>query len=198
MFELSVEKEVLYGLKNFGFDEAASRERCLWALERVGLAEDFLTRDPGSLSFGERRKVALASVIALKPAYLILDEPLAGLDWSGRRSLVGVINRLRDEGLTAMILTHEADLLAETGDTVSVIAEAMLRGPVPVGDFLSSSKAGDRRMWPDHVAILEELRKRGIEIPASPRGVDSVCGALLGALGLGRGRETGRGHEIEG
>jgi energy-coupling factor transport system ATP-binding protein len=183
MFEVSVAKEMLYGLHNFGFDDAAAVKRCLWALERVGLADDFLERDPAGLSFGERRKVALASVIALKPGYLILDEPLAGLDWSGRKSLVAVIESLKEEGLTAMILTHEADLLAETGDTVSVIDDGVLSRPVPVGAFLRSAREGDRRMWPDHVAVLAELKKRGIRVPDPPRGVDKVCAALLTAIG---------------
>lgn len=184
IFEVSVAKEIIYGLSNFGFTEAASIKRCLWALERVGLSDDFLERDPGSLSFGERRKVALASVIALKPGYLILDEPMAGLDWSGRKSLVAVINGLRGEGLTTIILTHESDLLAVTGDTVSVIADATLSQPAPVADFLTSSGAADRLMWPDHTAVLEEVRKRGIEVNLSPRGVEEVCAALLVSLGL--------------
>jgi energy-coupling factor transport system ATP-binding protein len=186
MFEVSVAREMLYGLHNFGFDDEAAVKLCLWALERVGLTDDFLERDPAGLSFGERRKVALASVIALKPGYLILDEPLAGLDWTGRQSLVAVIESLRDEGLTAMILTHEADLLAQTGDTVSVINDGVLSGPVQVSAFLRSAREGDRRMWPDHVAILAELAKRGIEVPAPPRDVEGVCSAALEALGLAR------------
>jgi energy-coupling factor transporter ATP-binding protein EcfA2 len=183
MFEVSVAKEMLYGLHNFGFDDAAAVKRCLWALERVGLADDFLERDPADLSFGERRKVALASVIALKPRYLILDEPLAGLDWSGRQSLIAVIESLKTEGLTALILTHEADLLAETGDTVSVIDDGVLSRPAPVDAFLRSANEGDRRMWPDHAAVLSELAKLGFRVPASPRGVDEVRAALLEVLG---------------
>ena len=97
--------------------------------------------------------------------------------------MVAVIDSLKDEGLTAMILTHEADLLAGTGDTVSVIADATLSGPAPVAGFLGSLRPGDRRMWPDHVAVLAELGERGIQVPDFPRDIDGVCGALLKAIG---------------
>ncbi len=184
IFEVSVEKEILYGLRNLGLGEILSRQRCLEALELVGLSDDLLHRDPASLSFGERRKVALASVIALKPRYLILDEPLAGLDWKGRKSLVKAINGLRGEGLAIMILTHEADLLAETGDTVSVIAGARLSGPAPVSDFLASVKVRDREMLPDHLLVLLKLADRGIKTGGRPRTVGEVCAAVAGALGF--------------
>ncbi len=185
IFEENVGKEIVYGLGNFGLDDKASIERCLWALERVDLNEGLLSRDPASLSFGERRKVALASVIAIKPRYLILDEPLAGLDWSGRQSLVASIERLKDEGLTTMILTHEADLISEIGDTVSVISEAALSGPMQVEAFLSSAEPGCRQMWPDHAAFVEELKARNIEIPGRPRSIAAIRAAALKALGYG-------------
>jgi energy-coupling factor transport system ATP-binding protein len=191
MFEVSVAREMLYGLHNFGLDDEAAVKRCLWALERVGLADDFLERDPASLSFGERRKVALASVIALKPGYLILDEPLAGLDWSGRRSLVAVIESLKAEGLTTLILTHESDLLAETGDTVSVITEGILSGPAPVDAFLRSDRPGNRLMWPECTALLDGLRSRGIEVQGCPRSVDGIRTEVFKALNLDTGSRSG-------
>lgn len=191
IFEESVGKEIVYGLGNFGLDQTASIRRCLWALEMVGLDDDLLDRAPGSLSFGERRKVALASVIAIKPRYLILDEPLAGLDWSGRRSLVAAINDLKEEGLTTIILTHEADLLADTGDTVSVISETALTGPVSVEAFLSSSALESRHMWPDHVALVGELGSRGIEVQGSLRSVGEILREVLKALGLDASSSSG-------
>jgi energy-coupling factor transporter ATP-binding protein EcfA2 len=138
MFESTAEKEIDYGLKNFGFPAAEIAERRRWAAERVGLPAALLPRDPTCLSFGERRRVALASVIALKPTYLILDEPLAGLDWRGRASLVETLRGLRGEGLTTLVLTHESDLVGEIGDAVTVVADGGVSGPMPPEAFLAS------------------------------------------------------------
>jgi energy-coupling factor transport system ATP-binding protein len=116
IFESVVEREIEYGLRNFGFSREEASARRDWAADCVGLSRRLLSKDPAEISFGERRKTALASAIALKPAYLILDEPLAGLDWQGRTSLVATLLRLKGEGLTTLVLTHEADLIAELGD----------------------------------------------------------------------------------
>lgn len=138
MFESTAEKEIDYGLKNFGFQAAEIAERRKWAAGRVGLPAALLQRDPMCLSFGERRRVALASVIAIKPKYLILDEPLAGLDWRGRAHLVAALSGLRDEGLTTLVLTHESDLVGEIGDAVTVVAGGGVFGPVDPEAFLAS------------------------------------------------------------
>jgi energy-coupling factor transport system ATP-binding protein len=138
IFESSVEREIEYGLKNFGLPPAEIAARREWAMACVGLSPAFLPHDPAHLSFGERRKTALASVIALKPKYLILDEPLAGLDWRGRRHLVETVARLKAEGLTTLILTHETDLMAETGDAITVVEDGRVAGPMSAGAFLGS------------------------------------------------------------
>jgi energy-coupling factor transport system ATP-binding protein len=180
IFESSVEREIEYGLRNFAFppDEIAARRD--WALDCVGLPRAILPRDPSGLSFGERRKVALASVIALKPAYLVLDEPLAGLDWHGRRNLVRTILRLKDEGLTSLVLTHEADLVGEVGDTVSLVVKGNLRGPMPVDVFLDSGLD----LVPDFVHIVEELKARGYAVQASPARAEAIASAIVKALGF--------------
>jgi energy-coupling factor transport system ATP-binding protein len=180
IFESSVEREIEYGLRNFGLPSEEIVRRRDWALECVGLAPALLPRDPSGLSFGERRKVALASVIALKPAYLVLDEPLAGLDWHGRQNLVATILRLKAEGLTSLVLTHEADLVGEMGDTVSVMAGGSLSGPMPVDVFLGSGLD----LVPDFVHIIQELQARGYAIDGRPAQAEAIASVVLRALGL--------------
>jgi energy-coupling factor transporter ATP-binding protein EcfA2 len=181
-------------LKNFGFAPGEAAERRKWAMECVGLGEALLTRDPANLSFGERRKVALASVIALKPKYLILDEPLAGLDWHGRRHLTETIARLTSEGLTTLILTHETDLVAEIGDTVSVLDRGCIVGPVSPEVFLNPGEAcpdvspleAASSPWagllPDFALAIHKVRAHGHLLPPLPRRIDDAVGLLAEAL----------------
>ena len=189
IFEVTVEREMSYGLRNFGLGLDESRHRCYWALDCVGLARDLLTRDPNGLSFGERRKLALASVIALKPKYLILDEPLAGLDWHGRESLVKAIARLAREGLTTLILTHETDIVGDIGDTVSMPRDGSISGPISVDAFLYSDNRGGDDMLPDYVAIFKNLKARGFAGQGRPRSTAEVYEAVLTALGVRPGGE---------
>jgi len=182
MFELTVEKEISYGPRNFGLASGAIRERCQWALDCVGLSADFLGRDPHNLSFGERRKVALASAIAVRPAYLILDEPLAGLDWTGRRSLVAVIERLKAEGMTAVILTHETDLVGEVGDMVLAMAEAKISGPRPVKDFIYGDPGPDGPHVPEFIRLLRLMESSGFRITGRPHRIEDVARAVVASI----------------
>jgi energy-coupling factor transport system ATP-binding protein len=177
MFESTVEREIDYGLKNFGFLPGEIAERRAWAAARVGLPAALLPRDPAGLSFGERRRVALASVIALKPRYLILDEPLAGLDWRGRAHLVATLSDLKDEGLTTLVLTHESDLLGEIGETVTVLARGKLLAQSTPEVFLSGSEASD--LLPDFAAVLRKVRTRGGIAGAFPRRPEAAASEMV-------------------
>jgi energy-coupling factor transporter ATP-binding protein EcfA2 len=183
IFETSVAAEIEYGLRNLGVSRI--RQRCEWALERMGLAKDLLGTDPDNLSFGERRRVALASVLALRPKYLILDEPLAGLDWHGRQGLIRTIQGLKEDGVTTMILTHETDMVAEAGDTVSMVACRQVSGPVPVLEFLYSMENIGDDLLPDSVAILRNIQSAGFHISARPRRIEDVARVLVETLGPG-------------
>jgi energy-coupling factor transport system ATP-binding protein len=182
MFELSVEKEIAYGLKNFGVPEGECGERSRWALDCVGLSTAFLARDPHGLSFGERRKVALASVIALRPAYLVLDEPLAGLDWKGRRSLVAVVEKIKDQGMTSIILTHEADLVGEVGDVILSMRRGSLSAPRPAADFLYDDTVRDGPDVPDFIRLLHRMAAAGSPVSGRPYRLPDVARAIKSAL----------------
>jgi len=180
MFELTVEKELSYALGNFGLIPGEIRKRCDWAMDCVGLPRSFLARDPHNLSFGERRKVALASAIAVKPAYLILDEPLAGLDWTGRRNLVEVIERMKAEGMTSVILTHETDLIGEVGDMVLSMAGGRISEPHPAADFVYDGP-GDPYM-PEFIRVLRLMEQGGFSVSGKPYRIEDVTRAIVHAV----------------
>jgi energy-coupling factor transport system ATP-binding protein len=178
IFETTVEKELTYGLKNFGYSPDRARRMCMWALDRVGLGEEMLARDPASLSFGEQRKVALASVIAIKPRYLILDEPFAGLDWYGRQSLVDTVLGLKREGLTTVIGTHETEIVADLGDTVTVVEAGTTSKPYSVSDFLYDGPGEEQGLIPDFARTLHRLKAAGCKVSGKPRSVADVADAI--------------------
>ncbi len=117
LFSTSVFEDVAFGPLHMGYPEAEVRRRVQHALDMVGIA-DFGPRMPHHLSVGERKRVALATVLAMDPSILVLDEPTAGLDPRGRRSL---INLLRDLDATMLVSTHDMPLVAELFDRTIVL-----------------------------------------------------------------------------
>ncbi|MGD9401384.1 MAG: ABC transporter ATP-binding protein [bacterium] len=189
MFETTVEAEIAFGLKNFGVGPVERRQRSEWALDCVGLPAAMLARPPEELSYGEMRKVALASVIALRPRYLILDEPLAGLDWRSRQSVINSLEVLKTDGVTTLVLTHEPDLAAEVGDTVSLLVGGLLEsGPVPTEEFFypAGPKGSDIdfEYLPDTIRVLRGLRRSGVKIAGRPVREGDVVDTLFGDDGV--------------
>lgn len=112
LFETTVEKDVAFGLKHSGLSAAEKQTRVRWALETVGFSfEKVHDQPPMGLSGGEKRRVAIAGVLATKPEYLILDEPIAGLDPLGREAFLQLITELNRGGMTILMVSHNAECL---------------------------------------------------------------------------------------
>jgi cobalt transport protein ATP-binding subunit len=129
LFSTSVFEDVAFGPLHMGYDAAEVHRRVQQALELVGIA-DFGPRMPHHLSVGERKRVAMATVLAMDPSILVLDEPTAGLDPRGRRSL---INLLRDLDATMLVSTHDMALVAELFARTIVLDGGLVvaDGPTP-------------------------------------------------------------------
>lgn len=111
LFEETVEKDVSFGPKNFGIAEEEAIKISHDAMSLVGLGESYYQRSPFELSGGERRRVALAGILALKPDILVLDEPTTGLDPKGQLKLMGLLDKLNSEGTTIIIVTHNMSVV---------------------------------------------------------------------------------------
>lgn len=121
LFETTVEKDVSFVLKNNSFPQKDIKKRVQWALESMGFVyEDIRKKSPLSLSGGEKRRVAIAGVIALKPKIMIFDEPFAGLDPYSRIQFIEFLKEFHQQGTTIIIVSHNIDLLSECVQRVIV------------------------------------------------------------------------------
>lgn len=180
IFAPRVEDEIGFGPRNFGLKEKELEERVAWAANLVGLRMDLLKKSPSDLSFGERRKVALASVIAVKPRYLLLDEPFAGLDLDSRRGLISTIKDLNNQGMTLLIFTHEVDVASQIGDMITPIDHGRISRSYQPLDFFD--EIGDECLLPLHILVARNLIRRGWEKPKGLRSVDEVAEWVINRL----------------
>lgn len=165
IFEQTVFREVAFGPRNLGLSDQEVTRRVHWALEMVDLDPGGIgERSPFSLSGGERRRVALASILAMQPEVLILDEPTAGQDPRSRRALLGRIHAWQEEtGFTLVIVTHAVDELAGLVDRVVALNEGRVVADGPVRQVLGDAElmAAIGLVPPEPVALLYALRRAG-------------------------------------
>lgn len=154
IFSPTVEQDVAFGPTNLGLDEDTIHHRVHEALRIVGI-EDLAERVPHHLSGGEKKRVAIAGVIAMEPEVLVLDEPTAGLDPQGVHDLVGFINSLSEKyGMTVIFSTHDVSLVAEVADYIYVMNK---------GRFVAEGSVEQIFMQPDM------LRSMRLDVPVLPK-----------------------------
>jgi energy-coupling factor transport system ATP-binding protein len=125
LFSETVEEEIAFALKNFGFEEEAIQKRVTWALNLLGLTQ-YRKTSPFMLSGGERKRVALASVLAWDPQILILDEPTIGQDYQQKEKLRQFIVQMQTQRKTVVIVTHDVEFVAECNPRVVLMKEGKI------------------------------------------------------------------------
>ncbi len=131
LFETTVFEDVCFGPKNLGLSKSEVELRAYQALKQVGLEDDFFYQSPFELSGGQKRRVAIAGVLAMKPEILVLDEPTAGLDPKGRDEILGQVKKLHDEsGITVVLVSHSMEDVANFVNRIVV----MNRGQIMYND----------------------------------------------------------------
>lgn len=183
LFEESVIRDVMFGPKNMGLSEEECRSRAVTALEQVGLnPEHFSELSPFDLSGGEKRRVALAGVLAMKPKYLALDEPMAGLDPRGRKEIMALLERFRkDLGCTVIMVSHSMDDIARCADRVIVLdrGSAVMQG-TPREIFSREEELKDLSLSvPQAVTLSHMLIRKGLSLPSDLITADELASALL-------------------
>ncbi|AHF81129.1 energy-coupling factor ABC transporter ATP-binding protein [Thermococcus paralvinellae] len=171
-FEENVFKEVAFGPKNLGLSKEEIEERVRWALKSVNL-EGYEDRSPYSLSGGEKQRLAIACVLAMKPKYLILDEPTTGLDEKSAESVKEVIRKLRREGHGIMLITHDMELVLELAERVVLLYDGTKVFDGSVDEFFRLNLRNYDLEKPELLRISESL---GIGLV---RSVDEFVNSLL-------------------
>lgn len=170
LFEETVYKDIAFGPKNMKLPEDEVRERVLKAAAFVGIRSEQLDKSPFDLSGGEKRRVAIAGVMSMQPSVLIFDEPAAGLDPVGRRVLIDLIKRYREQtGSTVVIVSHSMEDIALMADRVCVLNNAQIAMHGTVDEIYS--RADELRSMgldvPEITRIFAMLREKGINVPAN-------------------------------
>ncbi len=168
LFETTVEKDVAYGLRHMNISISEINSRVKWALEIMGFSYESIRHlSPLSLSGGEKRRVAIAGILVIRPDYLLLDEPIAGLDPVIRNKFMKLLQKLNQEGMTILMISHNADCISEYTKRLLVLEKGHLIADNTTHylfsdmDWITSHQLGISQSK----LIAYELQKRGWNIP---------------------------------
>ena len=186
LFEETVRKDIAFGPNNLGLDAADVEARVREAAQIVGLSEDLLDRSPFDLSGGQKRRVAIAGVLAMRPNVLVLDEPAAGLDPRGRREMLALVRDYHARGgVTVIMVSHSMDDVARMCSRIIVMNHGKVAFDAPPaqvfahGDELAAMGLG----IPACAQLANRLREKGFEIPSGMFEMEELAGAIAACLG---------------
>lgn len=183
LFALSVEKDVAFGLENFGVPRKEMRKRVDWALQMAGITE-LGERPPHELSGGQQQRVTIASVLAMQPEIMIFDEPTSFLDPMGAERIFEVINSLNKElGITVVLVEHRLDLAAKYSNRVIVMDNGKVALQGNPRDIFTSEKASSVGVGiPKPTKLYQHLEQHGIKLKTVPVTVDETVKLLKEVL----------------
>ena len=164
LFEETVEKDVAFGVKNFGVKGEEAIKRAHEALKQVGLDESYFKRAPFDLSGGEKRKVAIAGILAINPDILIFDEPTAGFDPQSSKDLMNLITEFHNNGKTIIIITHDMDLVNTYTKRVVMLERGQVTFDGTPNELFAYIKGYDRLDTPNVIKVAEKLKDMGMDI----------------------------------
>ncbi len=168
LFEETVFKDIAFGPKNMGLPEEDIKRRVYFAADLVGLNRDLLEKSPFELSGGQKRRVAIAGVLAMEPKFLILDEPTAGLDPAGRDEILHKIRDMhRRLGITVILVSHSMEDIAGLADRIVVMNHGRVEMTgKPAEIFKSAAKLKEIGLSvPQITQVCTRLRNAGIPVP---------------------------------
>lgn len=177
LFETDVFSDVCFGPKNLGLSQKESELRAYEALKLVGLEDDYFYQSPFELSGGQKRRVAIAGVLAMKPDVLILDEPTAGLDPKGRDEILDQIAKLKKEtGITVILVSHSMDDVAKYVDRIIVMNKGRVKfDDAPKEVFKHYDELEEIGLAAPQVTyIMKKLRASGYDVSDEPTTIEEA------------------------
>lgn len=185
LFEADVFSDVCFGPKNLGWDDKTVKLKSYEALKMVGIEDEFFYQSPFDLSGGQKRRVAIAGVLAMSPEVLVLDEPTAGLDPKGRDDLLNKIKELRDKtGITIVLVSHSMEDVANYVDRIVVMNKGrVMYDDVPSEVFKNYKELESVGLAAPQVTyIMHALSEKGLKVNCDVTTIAEAADEIVGAL----------------
>ena len=181
LFEETILKDVMFGPLNFKMTEEEARQKSMTALTMVGLDQSYYDRSPLDISGGQKRRVAIAGILAINPDVLVLDEPTAGLDPQGAKAMMELFVELnRKYNKTILIVTHDMDHVLNYCDNVVVMKKGEVVTHQQVNDFfIKGESVEDIEMTlPQRLRVVEALRQKGFKLDSKISNIQDLAQAI--------------------
>lgn len=184
LFEETIERDITFGPRNFGVSEEDAKKIAREMLHKVGLDDSYLERSPFELSGGQKRRVAIAGILAMDPDILVLDEPTAGLDPQGAKEMLDLFKNFQREGKTVVMVSHDMNQVLEYCDHVVVMNHGEVERHCSVDELFEqeeylSSLSID---LPIITSFIRKLDERGFHIDHSIKDMDQLIAEIGGEL----------------
>lgn len=186
LFEETVFADVCFGPKNMGLSQKDAELKAYEALKKVGIHEKYFYQSPFDLSGGQKRRVAIAGVLAMQPEILVLDEPTAGLDPKGRKELLDQIKKLQENaGMTIVLVSHSMEEVAKYVDRIMVMNEGKLLYDASAKEVFSHYEELEKigLMAPQMTYIMKDLREAGFPVGEGVTTLEEAKSEILRCFG---------------
>ena len=181
LFEETILKDLCFGPKNFGATDEEAQEKAIRALKLVGLDQSYLEKSPLDLSGGQKRRVAIAGILAMDPDVLVLDEPTAGLDPQGAIAMMSLFKELNQKfGKTVLVVTHDMEHVLNYCDEVVVMKKGEVYSHTTVHEFFKDTTYLDElHILPPYVVRFRQmLNERGFHLPNDCYDMKTLCALI--------------------
>lgn len=184
LFEETIEKDIIFGPMNFGVDEETAKKIAREMLAKVGLDESYLERSPFELSGGQKRRVAIAGILAMEPDILVLDEPTAGLDPQGTKEMMHLFKNFQQTGKSVIMVTHDMNQVLEYCDHAIVMNHGKIEKNCSVTELFNETEYLESLSidLPIITSFIHQLNHQGFNLPVSIKSVDELIEAIGGEL----------------
>ena len=184
LFEETVFKDIAFGPKNFGNKEDDLKEKVIEVLKMVGLDESYLDKSPFDLSGGQKRRVAIAGILAMDPDILVLDEPTAGLDPQGSRDMMQLFKDINAKGKTIIMISHDMDSVLANCDEMVILREGqVVTKDTPNKVFTNEALLKELGInAPEVIKFARTLQENGLNVDLeSIKDIDTLIAAIVKA-----------------
>ena len=184
LFEETILKDIIFGPKNFGVNEEEAIEIAKETLELVGLDESYLEKSPFDLSGGQKRRVAIAGILAMDPDILVLDEPTAGLDPQGAKEMLNLFQKINQQGKTVILVSHDMNQVLEYCDDVVVMNKGRVEKHVTVDELFRETEYLTSLSidLPMITSFILELNANGYHIDPSLKDINQLIEEIGGQI----------------